>query len=81
MNQKNNLLFWKAVALGATLFYVYKVSKENGGSLQGNPMGMNINSDKIINMASHFAPPEQRNNVRKYGKIIVDKIREVQNGY
>lgn len=71
-----NLNLWKALALGAALIYVYKVAKANGGSLQNNPMGINLDSDKIINMASHFAPPEHRNNVRKYGRILASKLTQ-----
>lgn len=75
----DNLLFWKALALGAALFYAYKVSKANGGTLQNNPMGMNLDSDKIINMASHFVAPEKRHEVRRVGKILVDKYNEIKN--
>lgn len=75
--QEDSLLFWKALALGATIFYVYKVSKANGGTLQNNPMGLNLDSDKLINMASHFVTPEKRHEVRRIGKIIVDKYNEI----
>lgn len=77
--KNDSLLIYKAIALSAVMFYIYKVSKENGGTLENNSMGLNISSDKIIDMASHFVTPEQRHNVRKYGRMFVQHMNGVRN--
>lgn len=77
MEKNENLMLWKGLAVGAALFYLYKLSKANGGSLQGNPMGVNINSDKIIDLASHLVVPEKRPMIKHYARKIVSKMTEV----
>ena len=70
-DERPDLMFWKAVALAAALFYVYKVTKANGGTLSGNTMGINLNPDKIVDMAAHFVPKDFRHHARTAGKAII----------
>lgn len=78
-NNQQNIHLWKAIAVGAALFYLYKLSKANGGTLENNPMGITVDSDKIIDLASHLLPDDKRAHVRHYGRLIRDKWNEVQN--
>lgn len=74
--ENKDLLKWKLVAAGAALFYLYKVTKANGGTLKGNPMGVQIQSENIVKLASNFVPPEFRGHARKVGNQIMNRILE-----
>lgn len=76
---ENSIYIWKALAVVAALAYLYKLQKANGGTLAGNSMGININGDGVIKLASHLIPEEHRENVRTYAKLIKDKIQESRN--
>jgi hypothetical protein len=65
-----DLLIWKGLALAGVLVYLYKVTKANGGTLTGNSMGVNINPEKVIGLASQFVPEHQRRNARVIGEKI-----------
>ena len=82
MDSKNNLILWKLVAVSAAIFYVYKVSKANGGTLNGNPMGVTINRESLLNLASHLAPIEHRSTIRSFGhKLLESYDNQTQRGY
>ena len=70
------LLMWKLVASGAALFYLYKVSKANGGTLKGNPMGVQIQTDNIVKLASNFVPREYRPHAKFIGSQILNRMME-----
>lgn len=74
--KENSIYIWKALAVVAALAYLYKIQKSNGGTLAGNSMGININGDGVIKLASHLLPEEHRENVRVYAKMIKDKFEE-----
>ena len=71
---KNNdsLMVYKAIAVAGVLFYLYKVSKANGGTLQGNPMGVKINPDRLIHLGSHLLPEQHRQKALELGFAVLD---------
>lgn len=71
------LLMWKLIASGAALFYLYKVSKANGGTLKGNPMGVQIQSDNIVKLASQFLPNEIRPHAKTIGSKLMNRIMDL----
>jgi len=74
MTKQNELIFWKLVAAGAALFYLYKVTKANGGTLAGNPMGVNVNEQKFVDLASQFVPKEYRGHAKQLGAVVFNKF-------
>ena len=40
--------YWKYIALGAAAIYVFQVARKNGGTLKGNPEGISIDGDRIV---------------------------------
>lgn len=73
-NSDKSILVWKAVAFGAALVYLYKVAKSQGGSLQGNPYGVNLNGERVVDFASQFVSPEKRHYVKKFGQEILRRL-------
>lgn len=80
MNKNQELLVWKAVAVAAALLYLYKVAKANGGTLEGNNLGINVNPEKVVHLASQFVPQEFRPKAREVGMKVWDHMSGGQNG-
>lgn len=74
MSKDKELLMWKLLASGAALFYLYKVTKANGGSLKNNPMGVSVQSENIVRLASQFVPKEFRPHAQRLGNHLLDKV-------
>lgn len=72
MTKQNELMIYKAVAVAGVLFYLYKVSKANGGTLQGNPMGIKINPDRLVHLGSHLVPEQHRQKALELGFAVLD---------
>ncbi len=70
MNDKE-LTFYKLIAVGAALLFLYKYTKKTGGSMQGR-----YNPDNIANLASHLVPPAYRDNARFISRTILTKMVE-----
>lgn len=68
------ILFWKLAAIGVAAVYVYKVTKANGGTLANNPMGVNLNPEKVATLASQFAPREWRPQAKYLGQKVLERI-------
>lgn len=43
-----DLKYWKYLALGAAAIYVFQVARKNGGTLAGNPEGISIDGDRLV---------------------------------
>lgn len=40
--------FWKYLALAAAGVYVIQVARKNGGTLAGNPEGISLDGDRLV---------------------------------
>lgn len=69
MKTKEQLLIFKLVAVSAALLYLYKLTKSQGGSMQGK-----YNPDNIAKLASHLLPEEYRGQARKIGKVLLTRM-------
>lgn len=74
MTEKKQLQLLKLAAAAMALYYMYRVSKANGGTLKGNNMGIKVNSDRIVDLASHFVPEDYRPQARQMGKNLIDRM-------
>lgn len=69
MTKDKELTFYKLLAVGAALLFLYKYTKKTGGSMQGK-----YNPDNIVNLASHLLPEEYRGHARQVGKVILTRM-------
>lgn len=76
MSSNKELEFWKLIAAGAALFYLYKMSKAQGMTLGSNPQGVEVKSKAFVNLASQFVPSEYRPKARELGHKFFKKIME-----
>lgn len=74
MTKDKELLIWKSLAVGAALVYLYKVAKSNGGSLQNSAMGVNMNPEKVVGLASQFVPQHLRPQAQQMGMNIWNNL-------
>lgn len=65
---------WKLVALSAVILYMYKVSKANGGSLQGHPMMRQFNPDRAASLAASLLPEEWRPQAKQVSRVVIDRM-------
>jgi hypothetical protein len=65
--------FFKLVAVGAALLYLYKLSQSQGTSLAGNPIA-EVKSEQVVKLASQFAPREWRGSAEKLGNAVMSRI-------
>ena len=75
MKQDKEILFLKFAAVALTAYYLYRVSKASGGTLSGNPYGINVNEEKILDLGLKFVPPEWRSSARTLGQAWIDNRR------
>jgi hypothetical protein len=75
MSEKE-LQFFKLVAVGAALLYLYKASKASGSTLAGNPYAQ-VQSDQVVKLASQFVPREWRGSAVQLGNAIMERIQHV----
>ncbi len=73
MRHDKELLFFKALAVGGILLYLYKVNQKSPNGLMGNPY-MNVNADKIAGLASQFVPHPFREKVQTVGSIAINRM-------
>jgi hypothetical protein len=65
--------FFKLLAVSAVLLYLYKASQAQGKTLAGNPFGVNVRGEQIVNLASQFVPKQYRHHAKKLGNVIVER--------
>lgn len=68
------IAFYKLLAVGAAILYLYKVMQKNGGTLSGNPYGINVNADKIAGLASNFVPNPYKAHAQRLGSVVLSRI-------
>lgn len=66
------LLFFKLLAVGGILLYLYKVNQKSPNGLMGNPH-INVNADKIAGLAAQFVPHPYREKVRTFGTHAINR--------
>ena len=76
MEKEKELQLYKLLAAGAALLYLYKVTKANGGTLKGNSMGVQVQTDNIVKLAAQFVPREFRPHAKVMGSQILNRIME-----
>lgn len=69
MKHDRELIFFKLLAVSAALLYLYKLSKQNGGTLQGK-----YNPEKIAGLAAQLVPQEYRKQARQYGTMFLNRV-------
>ncbi len=69
-----DIILWKLAAIGVAAVYVYKVAKQNGGSLDNNPHGVNLNGEKVVKLAAQLVPPEYRTQAYNLGNHFLRKV-------
>lgn len=69
MKHDRELLMLKLFAVGAALFYLYKLHQKNGGSLAGK-----YNPEKIAGLAAQLVPEEYRSQARRVGTTLLNRI-------
>lgn len=76
MQPDRSVMLWKLFALAATGIYIYKAIKANGGNLSGNPYGIKLNANKLVDNVVPLLNlnREEQEKAREYGLKIADKI-------
>jgi hypothetical protein len=74
LDDDKEVLFFKLIAFGAVVFYLYKASQKTGGTLAGNPYLKNVDPRKIARLGSVFVPPEFRGYVEKFGTAALHRM-------
>lgn len=72
MRHDKELLFFKLVAVGGILLYLYKMSQKNGGTLEGT--GMRVNPERIAGFAANFVPREFRPHATELGTAVINRF-------
>jgi hypothetical protein len=69
------LTIFKLLAFGFMGIYMYKAMRKNGGTLAGNPYGIRLRSDKLVDTVLPLLNlnHEQRVKARELGIRVVDK--------
>lgn len=71
MTKNQELTLFKFLAVGAALLYLYKLTKAEGGTLQGK-----INPENIANLGSHLFPKEYRPHAKAMGRVVLNRLME-----
>jgi hypothetical protein len=69
MTTHQRLTLYKFLAVSAAFFYLYKLSRAQGKSLQGR-----VNPEKIVGLGSQLLPEELRPYAKKFGVHAMNKI-------
>jgi hypothetical protein len=74
---KKEILFWQLMAVGIAVYAVFKYQKYlKGGGQAINGMNLNVDPEKVVDLASKFVPHEWRPQARNLGSIILNKVME-----
>lgn len=73
MSSNKEIQFWKLLAVGTAMYYLYRVSKAQGVTLGSNPHTQ-IKTKNFVNLASQFVPEELRPKAREIGMNLMTKL-------